>query len=78
MIGAKIRMLRNQRNIKQIQLAKKAGIACTTLCDIEKGRLIPTIKTLQRIANALDVHITTFFADYENTEDNIETPRLRR
>jgi len=70
MIGEKILMLRRQLNITQTQLARKAGLANSTICDIEKGRLVPSIKTLEKIAKALNVPLASFFMDsnYVNNE----------
>lgn len=56
-IGAKIKSLRKKKGLKQIELAKMAGISNTYLSDIEKGRTEPSIKTLTKIANALGVEI---------------------
>ena len=63
MVGTRIRFLREQKNIKQSQLARKAGLACSTLCDIEKGRLSPSIRSLEKIANALEMPVATLFLD---------------
>jgi len=59
-IGAKIKELRLQRNMKQIELASKADISNTYLSDIEKGRTIPSLKVLMRISNALQVDVNIF------------------
>ncbi len=61
MLGDRITNIRKERNMKQYELAEKAGLANSTVCDIEKGRLSPSLKTLQKIAEALDVPITIFF-----------------
>ena len=61
-IGAKIKELRLQRNMKQIELASKADISNTYLSDIEKGRTIPSLKVLMRISNALQVDVNIFLA----------------
>lgn len=54
-IGEKIKLLRLNKGIKQIELARIAGISNTYLSDIEKGRTNPSIKTLVKIAHALGV-----------------------
>jgi len=78
MLGTKIQALRKQKNIKQIQLAEKAGLACSTLCDIEKGRLNPSIKSLEKIAAALEVPIATFFLDSSFVDnENFANPPSR-
>lgn len=59
-IGEKIREERIKKGLKQRQLANKAGISNTYLSDIEVGRTTPSIKTLMKIAQALDVDCTVF------------------
>ncbi|WP_242840913.1 helix-turn-helix domain-containing protein [Metaclostridioides mangenotii] len=55
-MGEKIRKERLQKQIKQIELAKKVGISNTFLSDIEKGRGRPSIDTLKKIAEALEIN----------------------
>lgn len=57
----KIKKKRLEKNIKQRELAKKAGMSNTFLSDIENGRLEPSIKTLGKIADALEIDIKKFF-----------------
>jgi len=57
-IGEKIQKLRIKRRLTQEELAKKADLSYTTLIKIEGGQVQnPTIKTIQKIAKALDVSI---------------------
>lgn len=55
MIGKRIRELRHQKNLKQGQLAEMAGIARSYLCRVEAGQQRPSVKTLQKIAHALNI-----------------------
>lgn len=54
-IGQKIKSERLKRSLKQLDLAKKAGISNTYLSDIEVGRTTPSIKTLMKIAEVLEI-----------------------
>lgn len=60
-IGKNIRNLRKSKGIKQKDIAKQAGISNSFLCDIEAGRNQPSISTLLRIADALEIDVTTLF-----------------
>lgn len=60
MIGKKIKALRLEKGLKQFELAKKAGISNTYLSDIEVGRTDPSLKTLEKIADALETSCSTF------------------
>ena len=59
-IDEKIKGERLKKGWKQCELAKKAGISNTYLSDIEVGRTSPSLKTLHKIAAALDVDIKAF------------------
>jgi len=55
MIGDIIRHERKKQGINQKDLAEKAGISNSYLTDIEKGRHTPSIKTLLKISEALQI-----------------------
>lgn len=57
MLGRALGALRTARGLKQVEVAKAAGIAPETLNRIEAGRT-PSYKTLQRVCEAIGVSIT--------------------
>lgn len=58
MLATTIKALRKKHKISQEQLAQKAGITYSTLIKIESGANDnPTIKTMKKIADALDVSL---------------------
>ncbi len=58
MIGENIKKIRKKKNISQDKLSKLADITHTTLAKIEAGiNSNPTIKTLKKIADALNVTV---------------------
>lgn len=59
-IGEKIKCERLKKSLKQYELAEKANISNTYLSDIEVGRTFPSLKTLDKIAKALQVDIKIF------------------
>lgn len=59
-IGQKIKCERLKKSLKQYELAEKAGISNTYLSDIEIGRTSPSLKTLDKIAKALEIDIKIF------------------
>lgn len=74
-LGKAIRTLRKSKRMTQKELAYKSGIIPCTLCNIERGRTIPTMYTLNRIAESLGMtqaHVMLFCV----TED--ELPQSRR
>lgn len=57
-IGEVIQKIRKQRKLTQEELAVKADISYTSLVKIERGQVEnPTIKTIQKLAIALDVSV---------------------
>lgn len=62
-LGENIRAIRQSKKMSQVQLACRIGKANTYLCDIEKCRALPSLKTLKKISEALEVDITRLFQD---------------
>jgi len=60
-IGLKIRTLRRENKLTQKSLAIKSGISNTYLSDIEVGRPNPSLRTLEKIAYAMELGIKGFF-----------------
>ena len=50
-----IKERREQLGISQKELAEKADISQSFLCDIEQGRSKPSIDTAVKLADALDI-----------------------
>jgi transcriptional regulator with XRE-family HTH domain len=58
MIGKNIKKFRQKKDISQDRLSKLADLSLNTVVNIEAGgNLNPTIETLTKIANALDVKV---------------------
>lgn len=57
-IASNLNELRTARNLSISQLAKLSGVSKAMLSDMEKGTSNPTINTLWKVANALNVHYT--------------------
>lgn len=60
-IGSKIKELRISRKISQRKLAALAGISNTYLSDIEVGRTNPSLKTMEKLAEALEIQLKDLF-----------------
>ncbi len=60
-LGERIVLLRKEKKLKQIDLATKVNIEDSALRRIESGRTNPTIKTLLRIAEGLEVVFLDLF-----------------
>lgn len=61
MLGEKIKLFREQKNMSLRQLAINSEVSASYLCDLESGkRNNPSMQVLQRLANALSINITEF------------------
>lgn len=56
-----IKARREQLGISQKELAERAKISQSFLCDIEQGRCKPSIDTAVRLAEVLDITDIKFF-----------------
>lgn len=52
---------RKQCNMTQKELAEKSGIAQSDISKLENGNSNPSIKTLQRLASSMNMHIKVEF-----------------
>jgi len=54
-IGGKIRQLRKERGLTQVQVSQLSGVSQSAISDIESGRVtkLPNIDTVGKIASAL-------------------------
>src|SRR5215207_1698201 len=64
-IGAKIRTLRLKKKMGLVELGKHTGLSPALLSKIERGRLVPTLPTLLRIALVFSVGLEHFFTEPE-------------
>ncbi|WP_243124838.1 helix-turn-helix domain-containing protein [Clostridium cuniculi] len=72
-LGDKIKDLRKDRNLTQVQLAKEIGIAQSTLGMIEKNRTPAGRKTLIKLADFFGVTVDYLLSDdIDNKEINID------
>ncbi len=54
--------LRTARGFSIRKLAEEAGVSTETIYSLEHGRRQPSVRTLGKIARALDVEVKDFFA----------------
>lgn len=54
-IGVNIRHYRTNLKMTQASLAEKAGVATTFITQIESAKEIPSLRTISRVAEALQV-----------------------
>ena len=72
-IGKRLRELRKERGLSQHGIEKRTGVLCCHVSKIEKGRLVPSLGTLEKLAQALDLEFYQLF--YEG-EGKPEAPQV--
>src|SRR5512143_2752951 len=61
-VGVRLRELREARGISMRALAARSGLSANALSMIERGRTSPSVSTLYKLADALAIPVTEFFA----------------
>lgn len=64
-IGAKLKTIRDERNLSQRELAQKSGVSANAISLIERNENSPSVATLQNLATALNVKMSFFFDEDE-------------
>lgn len=70
-VGTRIRSLRRQAGLTISQLAEMAGIDGGFINCIENGKKTPSLRTLAKVAKALNVPIMDIFSGQEFKVDNV-------
>ena len=60
-VGASLRRLREARRVSMRALARTSGLSANALSMIERGKTSPSVSTLYKLADALEVPVTAFF-----------------
>ena len=71
-IGAKLRELREAKNLSQGDIQKRTGLFRTYTSRVENGYTVPSIENLEKYATALEVPLYRFFTD----EVTVKAPKL--
>ncbi|MES2431786.1 MAG: helix-turn-helix transcriptional regulator [Bacteroidota bacterium] len=62
-LGERIKQLRIKRNMTQNELAMECDFEKASMSRIESGQANPTIRTLYKICNALNIDIIELFSE---------------
>ena len=72
-IGREVRAYRKQKGITVAELSMQTDLSIGMLSKIENGNTSPSLTTLQTLANALSVPLTSFFRQYEERREAVHT-----
>lgn len=68
-IGAQVRQLRKRMELTVSELASAASISVGMMSKIENGQISPSLATLQSLATALNVPVSSLFSAFEEKRD---------
>ena len=68
-IGQSVRAFRKASGFGVVELAKLASLSSGMLSRIENGTISPSLATLQALARALQVPVTSLFREFEEVRD---------
>lgn len=69
MIGEALRLIRVFHDLKQNQAAADLGLSTSYLSDIERGRRVPTLDTIQLYADQFDIPVSSILFFSENLDN---------
>lgn len=65
-VGEKIRNLRKKKKLSIANLSENTGLSIGLISQIERNKVVPSIKAMWKIAKGLDVNIGYFFEEDED------------
>lgn len=78
-VGERLKKLREERGLTQSQLARQAGVTSGLIGQIEQGKVQPSLKTLERVAEVMGVSPCYFLLESGSAEQilSMAGPALR-
>ncbi len=74
-IGSVIREFRQQKGMSQGDIEKRTGLLRCYLSRVENGHTVPSLDTLAKIADAMDIPVAQFFSDGQIARD-LSAPKM--
>ena len=62
-IGARLKLIREQLELSQRQLARQSRVANATISQVESGKINPTVSMLKKILDGIPMGLGEFFSD---------------
>ena len=72
MIGERLRSIRESKNLSQGDIEKRTGMLRCYTSRVENGHTVPSIETLAKYAQALEIPLYQLFYDGEETPKKIK------
>ena len=72
MIGERLRTIRESKRLSQGDIEKRTGMMCSYTSRVKNGHRFPSIETLAKYAQALEIPLYQFFYDGEEAPKKIK------
>jgi transcriptional regulator with XRE-family HTH domain len=67
-IGHKVKVLREQKNMSQGDIEKRTGLLRCYISRVENGHTVPSVDTLEKMARALEIPMYRLFTDEDHVK----------
>lgn len=78
MIGERLRTIRESKNLSQGDIEKRTGLIRCYTSRVENGHTVPSVETLAKYAQALDIPLYQIFYDGEAAPKKVKGLNLDR
>ncbi|MGI6696655.1 MAG: helix-turn-helix domain-containing protein [Christensenellales bacterium] len=75
-LGSNIKTIRKARKMSLKDLSSKVGVSISFLSQIENGKNIPSLTTLKKISDALDVTLSRLLGEDNNNDEQYKLVRV--
>ena len=77
-VGKRLTELREERDLSMRALARMSDLSANALSVIERGKSSPSVSTLYKLADALEIPVTAFFREAPPVQDIVFIPASQR
>ena len=77
-VGERLRELREERDLSMRALARMSDLSANALSVIERGKSSPSVSTLYKLADAMEIPVTAFFREAPPVQDIVFIPASQR
>ncbi|MEM9010390.1 MAG: cupin domain-containing protein [Pseudomonadota bacterium] len=67
-IGGRLKAVREARRLSQRELAQRAGLTGGAISQIEQNKSSPSVASLKRLLEAVDIPLSEFFSEIEDVD----------
>jgi transcriptional regulator with XRE-family HTH domain len=71
-VGPALRLLRHQCGVRQVEIARRAGVTKQMLSGFERSKRLPSLRTLAKLLDALDARLLDLGQAVERVEQRAQ------